>query len=64
MSTIQTTAGGIPVLILKERTKESKGREAQRNNTAAARQVWPGTLCLRFIRHRFFTAFKLGLLRR
>src|SRR5438034_7136438 len=36
---VQTTAGGMPVLILKEGTKESKGREAQRNNIAAAKQV-------------------------
>src|SRR5947209_11251767 len=39
MATVQTTAGGMPVLILKEGTKENKGREAQRNNIAAARQV-------------------------
>ena len=35
MATVQTTAGGMPVLILKEGTKENKGREAQRNNVAA-----------------------------
>ena len=29
---IQTTAGGMPVLILKEGTKENKGKEAQKNN--------------------------------
>ncbi len=34
MATVQTTAGGIPVLILKEGTKENKGREAQKNNIA------------------------------
>jgi archaeal chaperonin len=39
MAAVQTTAGGMPVLILKEGTKESKGREAQRNNIAAAKQV-------------------------
>lgn len=39
MTAVQTTAGGMPVLILKEGTKESKGREAQRNNIAAAKQV-------------------------
>src|SRR3989440_4980880 len=39
MATVQTTAGGMPVLILKEGTKENKGREAQRNNIAAAKQV-------------------------
>ena len=27
MATLQTTAGGIPVLILREGTKENKGRE-------------------------------------
>src|SRR6266516_5710743 len=36
---VQTTAGGMPVLILKEGTKENKGREAQKNNIAAAKQV-------------------------
>src|SRR6184192_4099541 len=36
---VQTTAGGMPVLILKEGTKENKGREAQRNNITAAKQV-------------------------
>jgi thermosome len=39
MATVQTTAGGMPVLILKEGTKENKGRDAQRNNIAAAKQV-------------------------
>src|ERR671918_505103 len=39
MESIQTTAGGMPVLILKEGTKESKGREAQRNNFAAAKLI-------------------------
>ena len=37
MATVQTTAGGMPVLILKEGTKENKGREAQKNNIAAAK---------------------------
>ena len=32
MATVQTTAGGMPVLILREGTKENKGREAQKNN--------------------------------
>jgi hypothetical protein len=36
MASIQTTAGGMPVLILKEGTKENKGKEAQRNNITAA----------------------------
>ena len=39
MATVQNTAGGMPVLILREGTKEHKGREAQRNNIAAAKQV-------------------------
>ena len=39
MTTVQNTAGGMPVLILREGTKEHKGREAQRNNIAAAKQV-------------------------
>ncbi len=39
MAMVETTAGGMPVLILKEGTKENKGREAQRNNIAAAIQV-------------------------
>src|SRR5215472_14781195 len=39
MAIVQTTAGGVPVLILKEGTKENKGREAQKNNIAAAKQV-------------------------
>jgi hypothetical protein len=37
LESIQATAGGMPVLILKEGTKESKGREAQRNNFVAAK---------------------------
>jgi archaeal chaperonin len=39
MASIQTTAGGMPVLILKEGTKENKGKEAQRNNITAAKLV-------------------------
>jgi len=39
MASIQTTAGGMPVLILKEGSKESKGREAQRNNITAAKLI-------------------------
>jgi len=34
-----SAAGGMPILILREGTKENKGREAQRNNIAAAKQV-------------------------
>ena len=39
MASVQTTAGGMPVLILKEGTKENKGKEAQRNNITAAKLV-------------------------
>src|SRR6476469_2043078 len=39
MESIQATAGGMPVIILRERTKESKGREAQRNNFTAAKLI-------------------------
>src|SRR5213593_1579138 len=39
MASIQTTAGGMPVLILREGTKESKGKEAQKNNLTAAKLI-------------------------
>jgi chaperonin GroEL (HSP60 family) len=39
MASIQTTAGGMPVLILKEGTKENKGRDAQKNNITAAKLI-------------------------
>src|ERR1700757_1368819 len=39
MATIQTTAGGGPVLILKEGTRENKGKDAQKNNIAAAKLI-------------------------
>lgn len=39
MASIQTTPGGMPVLILKEGTKESRGREAQKNNITAAKLI-------------------------
>src|SRR6476659_7520131 len=39
MASVQTTAGGMPVLILREGTKESKGREAQKNNITAAKLI-------------------------
>jgi archaeal chaperonin len=39
MASVQTTAGGLPVLILKEGTKENKGKEAQRNNITAAKLI-------------------------
>src|ERR1051326_3789749 len=39
MATIQTTAGGMPVLILKEGTRENKGKDAQKNNISAAKLI-------------------------
>ena len=39
MASVQTTAGGMPVLILREGTKENRGKEAQRNNITAAKLV-------------------------
>jgi archaeal chaperonin len=39
MATVQTTAGRMPVLILKEGTMENKGREAQKNNINAANLI-------------------------
>ncbi|MFL6347705.1 MAG: thermosome subunit beta, partial [Nitrososphaeraceae archaeon] len=40
MSSIQqANVGGMPVLILKEGTKESKGKEAQKNNITAAKLI-------------------------
>src|SRR3954453_18865762 len=39
MASVQTTAGGMPVLILREGTKQSKGKEAQRNNITAAKLI-------------------------
>ena len=39
MAYLTTTASGQPVLVLKEGTTRSKGREAQRNNIMAARIV-------------------------
>src|SRR6476659_9073898 len=39
MASIQTTAGGVPVLILKEGSKENKGKEAQKNNINAAKLI-------------------------
>src|SRR5574341_2631870 len=39
MESVQATAGGMPVIILKEGTKESKGKEAQRNNFTAAKLI-------------------------
>ena len=39
MSIQQASAGGMPILILKSGSKESKGRDAQKNNFAAARMI-------------------------
>ncbi|HKZ61286.1 MAG TPA: thermosome subunit beta [Nitrososphaera sp.] len=39
MSIQQASAGGMPILILKSGSKESKGREAQKNNFAAAKVI-------------------------
>lgn len=39
MASIQTTAGGMPVLILREGSKETKGKEAQKNNITAAKLI-------------------------
>ena len=39
MAAVQTTAGGMPVLILKEGTKENKGKDAQKNNLTAAKLI-------------------------
>ncbi|MEM3010123.1 MAG: TCP-1/cpn60 chaperonin family protein, partial [Candidatus Nitrosocaldaceae archaeon] len=34
-----TTSGGVPVIILKEGAKETKGKDAQKNNIAAAKLI-------------------------
>ena len=39
MGNIQTTPSGVPIVILKEGTKENKGKEAQKNNLTAAKLV-------------------------
>src|SRR6202049_1677394 len=39
MASIQTTAGGMPVIILKEGTRENKGKDAQKNNISAAKLI-------------------------
>src|SRR5574337_177045 len=36
---IQSSAGGIPVVILKEGAQQAKGRDAQKNNIAAAQLI-------------------------
>jgi archaeal chaperonin len=39
MASVQTTSEGIPVIVLKEGSKQSRGRDAQRNNIAAAKLI-------------------------
>src|SRR5918998_160678 len=39
MSIQQGSAGGVPVLILKEGTSQTKGRDAQKNNITAAKMI-------------------------
>src|SRR5690242_10965394 len=39
MSIQQASAGGMPILILREGSKQSKGREAQKNNFMAAKLI-------------------------
>ncbi len=39
MSQIGTTSEGVPVILLKEGTKQSRGRDAQRNNIRAAKLI-------------------------
>src|SRR5574338_1730998 len=39
MSIQQGTAGGVPVLILKEGASQTKGRDAQKNNITAAKLI-------------------------
>lgn len=39
MSTMQTTSEGFPVIVLKEGSRQSRGRDAQRNNINAAKLV-------------------------
>ena len=39
MAQMQTTAEGVPVIVLKEGSKQSRGKDAQRNNIAAAKLV-------------------------
>src|SRR2546422_8732515 len=39
MSIQQASAGGMPILILKSGSKQDKGREAQKNNFAAAKLI-------------------------
>ena len=36
---IQSSSGGIPVVILKEGAQQTKGRDAQKNNITAAKLI-------------------------
>ena len=39
MAQLRTTADGVPIILLKEGSKQSRGRDAQRNNISAAKLV-------------------------
>lgn len=39
MASVQTTSEGIPVIVLKEGSRQSRGRDAQRSNIAAAKLI-------------------------
>lgn len=39
MSSLQTTSEGIPIIVLKEGSKQSRGRDAQKNNINAAKII-------------------------
>ncbi|MEK6956470.1 MAG: thermosome subunit beta, partial [Thermoproteota archaeon] len=39
MAQLQTTSEGIPVILLREGTRQSRGRDAQRNNISAAKLI-------------------------
>ncbi len=39
MAQMQTTAEGVPVILLREGSKQSRGRDAQRNNISAAKLI-------------------------
>ncbi len=39
MASVQTTSEGIPVIVLKEGSRQSRGRDAQRNNISAAKVI-------------------------
>ena len=39
MAHMQTTSDGVPVIVLKEGSKQSRGKDAQRNNINAAKLI-------------------------